>query len=129
MNGDEWEEHLEAGTDRLVDAIHEAQRLGQEYGAALLAVAQVRAEVEEETGINLGEAMPLYTAARYEDLRLEDVAELRRRCAAAEEAAGLVVPLLQAAPGRTVGAVLKTCDLGVAVRVREAFVTSMFFPE
>lgn len=129
MNGEEWEQQLEAGTDRLVDAIHKAQRLGQEHGAALLEVARIRAEVEQETGVNLGEAMPLFTAARYEDLRAEDVAELRRRCGAFEAAAALLVPLLEASPGRDAGAVLKTCDRGVAMRIREALVASGFFPE
>lgn len=129
MTGEEWERALDDGSKRLEHTIREAQRLNAEFVATLLEVERIRAEVEESTGINLGEAMPLYTASRYEDLRLEDVAELRRRCAVAEEAGALVVPLLEAAPHRTVGAALKTCDLGVAMRVREAFVASMFFPE
>jgi hypothetical protein len=49
------------------------------------------------------------------------------RCAAFQGAAVLLLPLLEAAPHRLVGAVLKTADPQVAASIREGLEGSAFF--
>lgn len=122
------EEILAEGQDRLGYALLEAKRLEQEYLAALVEVDEIRAEVEQATGVSLGPPAPFQRADRVEDYRLPEVMELLRRCAAYAEATVPLVPLLDTIPERTVGAVLKTCDKGVAARIREALEASEFFP-
>jgi hypothetical protein len=124
------EEILAEGQERFWRALLEAKRLHGEYLAALVEAEEIRADVEQATGASLGQPAPLDRPDRVEDYGLAEVAELLRRCSVFAEAALLLSPLMvAAAPGRTVGAVLKTCDKDVASRIREALKRSGFFRE
>lgn len=129
MDGRTREEILAAGQERFGRALLEAERLHGEYLAALVEAEEIRADVEAATGASLGQPAPFGRPDRVEDYGFAEVAELLRRCSVFAEAALLLVPFMEAAPGRTVGAVLKTCDKGVASRIRETLKGSELFRE
>lgn len=127
MNERTREEILGEGEERIARTLLEAGRLYGEYLAAIVEADEIRAEVQQATGVSLISPAPIQRPDRVEEYGLADVVEVRRRFVAFEEAAVLLVPLLEKAPQRTVGAVLKTCDGAVAARVREALAASRLF--
>jgi hypothetical protein len=122
------EEILADGEARFARALLEAGRLMGEFHQAIAEAEAIRAEVEDATGVALFDPAPTAPAVtRHEDLGLAEVVEVRKRCSAFQSAAELLVPLLETAPHRSVGSVLKTCPRGDAARIREGLEGSEFF--
>lgn len=57
------EEILDDGAVRLEAALREAQRLGEEFHAALLEAERIRVAIAVTTGVSLGEALPPHLLA------------------------------------------------------------------
>lgn len=112
------EEIVDDGYERYGRALLRAQQMYQEYMEAIAEADGIRIEVERATGVSVGEPAP--TGRHVEEYGLAEVLETDRQYKALGEATALLVPLLEAAPHRTVGSILKTCDRALAVRIREA---------
>lgn len=95
-----------------------AARIGQLINDTAEEVERIRVETEQVTGTSLIDD-PRPVRARIEDARWVDVRHMREQCTAYVEAAGVLEPLLQDHPERTIGAVLKTAPRDVSWKLRQ----------